>query len=121
MINFVSAAILCLLLIGRRFRHRHRLWHIRIMWVVIILDTVLVVYLSVFKNVLTKINATMSPLLMIHIGFALTTLVCYYLAIFVGIKLSRGQPGFREKMRVLDHLIVPLRMATLLTSILLKM
>ncbi|MBX7232429.1 MAG: hypothetical protein K1X29_10120 [Bdellovibrionales bacterium] len=115
-INSVSFAIYLLLLYGRSLATINLNKHIRWMIAVIALDTSLILFLVFFRNALSKVNLSMSPLLIIHIIFALSTVVAYVLTLYWGFKIRSGlrQPGL---MRRLDRIIVTLRALTLLTSI----
>lgn len=121
--NAISAIVLAILLYGRSLWKTNRSLHAKIMMGVILTDISLVVYLSVFNNALTKINATMSGLLMIHIFFALSTVIGYLFAIYYGLGLYLGNPPpektlhFRKQIRRVDRIVVPMRVMTLVTSI----
>jgi len=57
--------------------------------------------------------------LIIHISFALSTVVFYIFAIIYGVKILKGQRQYISKMKLIDRFVTPLRVLTLITSILL--
>jgi len=116
MANLISFVILAFLLYGRRLAARDRRQHALWMSLVIAADFSLIAYLTVARRALSKVEVGMPPLLMVHLAFAVTTVLLYFVALGVGIRLLRGakHPGL---MRKLDRLIVPFRIATFLSSL----
>ncbi len=119
MANLYSFVILCLLLIGRRLPKRSIRLHSFWMSAVILADLALIGYLVFGREALTKIDLKMPALLYVHLAFAVSTVLLYFWAMFVGIQLLKGWPH-PEMMRALDRVIVPCRILTFVTSVLLQ-
>ncbi len=84
------------------------------------LDISLVLFLVFGKNVLPKVQTHFSPLLGIHIAMALSVVVMYFIALHYGLKIIKGfEKEYRPKMRMLDRIFIPLRVGTLITSLML--
>jgi len=118
--NIVSASILALILWGRSYHNKCRKTHIRLMGLAMTLDILLVLFLVFGKRVLPKVQTHFSPLLGIHIFMALSVVVLYFMALRYGIKIIKGfEKEYRPKMRKLDRVFIPLRVGTLVTSLML--
>lgn len=120
MANLVSFVILAFLLFGRSLAHKNRRLHAAWMSFVIASDFALIAYLTLARRALSKVNSEMPPLLMVHLTFAISTVVLYLVAVTIGIRLLRGAQH-RNLMRKLDRLIVPCRILTFLTSLALQL
>jgi hypothetical protein len=116
MVNFISFVILCFLLAGRRLAPARRKLHAWWMTAVIAADLILISYLVLGRSALDKVALPMPMALYIHLCFAITTVLLYLMAIFVGIQILSGHPR-PGAMRGLDRVIVPCRILTLATSI----
>lgn len=116
MANFFSFVILVFLLIGRRLARRSPRLHGQWMTGVISADLILIGYLVIARKALGKLSGDMPVLLMIHLSFAVTTVILYLLALWIGWRLLQGHshPG---AMRRLDRVITPTRILTLATSL----
>ncbi len=119
MVNLVSALILACLLWGRTLARKNVRLHVQVMWFTILADTALVVFLTLSRDVMGTITQRMTLLLSIHIAMALTTVCLYYVAAYWGWQLLRGKREYLARMRIADRIIVPMRIGTLLTSVLL--
>ena len=119
MTNIISFVILLGLLAGRRLGRRQPKRHAIWMSSVIGADLLLVGYLVFGHKALSKVSAEMPLLLMIHIFFAVSTVVFYGLAFRSGINLLRGRSA-RISMKILDRWIVTLRSLTFATSVALQ-
>ncbi len=120
MANISSFLILILLFYGRSLRHSNKKKHALIMSLVIGLDLILVLALVFMRNALGQVDTDMHWSLMVHLPFAVGTLLLYFVALFVGIKLLKGDRSYLGKMRFLDRLIMPGRTLTFLTSVLME-
>jgi hypothetical protein len=120
MTNLISAMILGMLLWGRPLAKKNPGLHVKVMWVVILADTILVVFLTFARDVFGTILNKMTPLLAIHIALALSTVILYYVAAYWGMKNLKGQRQFLIHMKRLDRAIVPLRILTLVTSLIMQ-
>ncbi|MEC9283799.1 MAG: hypothetical protein VX642_13890 [Bdellovibrionota bacterium] len=114
--NIISFVILVLLFWGRSLHSKNRELHIKVMSFVIAADLLLVGYLALFNNALSKINGEMSGLLIVHLFFAITTVVLYLRLIPIGIKLAKGDESQRPSMKQMDRIIIVFRTMTFLTS-----
>ena len=114
--NIISFVILVLMFWGRSLHSKNPKLHIRVMSLVIASDLLLVGYLALFNQALTKINAEMSGLLIIHLFFSITTVILYLRLIPIGIKLGKGDESQRASMRQMDRIIVVFRTMTFITS-----
>ena len=112
--------ILVFFFYGRSLHKKNVDAHIRWMYVVMAMDLSLVAYLALFRGALGKIDAGMSPLLMIHLCFAISTVVLYFLMAYFGTGLARGREEFRKVMKRLDKVMVFTRVFTLVTSVLMS-
>ncbi|MFK8138200.1 MAG: hypothetical protein AB8E15_07570 [Bdellovibrionales bacterium] len=117
--SIVSFIILCLFIYGRSLHAKNRSQHIKIMKTVIVADTALVLYLALIQRVLVKVNADMSVLLMVHIFFALSTVLLYWVMMYHGIRAVKGFESSRRLIKPLDRILLPFRILTFLTSSLL--
>lgn len=81
------------------------------------LDLSLVAYLAIFRNALGKIDSNISPLLIVHLCFAVSTVVLYFLMAYYGTGLAKGKEQNRKTMRRLDKIMVFTRVFTLVTSL----
>ena len=115
--NVLSFLILILFFYGRSLHTKKPKAHVKWMTLVMVLDLSLVAYLALFRDVLTKIDAGMSSLLIIHLFFALGTVVLYFIMAYSGYKISKGEDSFRRVMRRLDYVMVGARVFTLITSL----
>ena len=76
--NSISAIILVLFFYARSLHKKNAEAHIRWMYIVMALDLSLVGYLAIFRNALGKIDADISLLLVIHLCFAISTVLLYF-------------------------------------------
>lgn len=118
--SFISFFILVLILFFRTDFARKKFKHPRWMGAVVMADLILVLYLATAKNVLAKINPDISPVLIIHIIVALTTVVGYVAAFFYGYKLATGFAEYRKQMKLIDRIVVPARILVFITMVVLK-
>lgn len=116
LINGISAAILLLLLWGRSLAKKNLRAHIRVVSVAMLLDLLLVLYLAVAREALTKVNLSMPWLLTVHVSLALGVLLFYVLVTHAGWNLLKGRESYRKRLRFLDRVIVPTRILVLVTS-----
>ena len=91
----------------------------RVMTIVIIADLALVTHLVLERDALSKVGMAMPWTLKIHVPIAIFTVVMYLITGFTGYQLYRGKP-LHQRMRLLDHILVPARVLTLLTSLMVQ-
>ena len=87
----------------------------------IVADILLVLSLVFMRDALGQVTLTMPLLLKVHVSIAVSTVLAYLGALFVGTQLLRGRLSYRPAMRALDRFLVPARILTFLTSLLLEM
>lgn len=118
--NFVSFVILIAFFYGRSLRkgggRKHALW----MTGVIFSDFTLIAYLVFSRDAMSKINPEMSGYLMMHLFFALFTVALYLMALFYGVRQLLGHNS-RSELRAIDRWVVPTRVLTLITSLILQL
>ena len=114
--NFLSFVILCVFLYGRSLRKTNLPLHIKLMSTAIAADVLLVAFLVVARSALSKVHSGMPIQLIIHIFFALSTVILYAFAVYVGLKLKNGQRQYLSKMRLIDKFVTPMRILTWITS-----
>jgi hypothetical protein len=115
--NIISAGILILFFYARSLYKTNPKLHVRMMILVMFLDLSLVAYLAVFRDALSKINADISVLLLVHLFFALSTVLLYFRMAYAGYLISKGNEASRRLMRKLDKVMIFTRVFTLITSI----
>jgi hypothetical protein len=87
-----SAGVLALIAAGLFFRKRPPA-HIPLMLSAFALDLGSVVYLQLQRNAVQTAAGRPTAVLMVHVGFALTTLVLYGAMIVTGVRLLRRGAG----------------------------
>ncbi len=86
----------------------------------LIADYVLVFYLVAFRDALGEINSAMHWTLMLHIPFALTTLIFYALTAYTGYRLWKGEHKLRFRLRLYDRILIFARIFTFFTSVMVQ-
>jgi hypothetical protein len=119
MANLISFTILVFFFWGRSLRFKNLRLHIWVMSFVILADLILVGGLVVHRHALEKVGLGMPWTLKIHVPIAIFTVVMYLITAWTGYQLLRGRP-LHARMRLLDHILVPARVLTLLTSIMVQ-
>lgn len=102
---------------GRGLHGRDLKRHVRVMRFVIVGDLALIVGLVVLRDALSKVHSDMKWSLMVHVPIAISTVVLYLLMVYFATGTYWGRP-WRHWIRRLDRLLVPFRVATSLTSVL---
>jgi hypothetical protein len=115
--NILSFSILCVFFYGRSLRKTNVSMHWRIMAGVIGADVLLILFLVFGRSALSKVSPDMPLILMVHIFFALSTVVLYGLATYFGIQLLKGHRAHLKSMRRVDRVLTPFRVLTLITSV----
>lgn len=118
---WLSLFILILLYFTHFFGFTNRRMHMLSAWIVIIVDSALVLWLAIGRNVLEKLNDDVNWLLIVHILLALSCLFFYFLAAKYGIKLSKGDENYRRKMRLISIVILPIRSLVFITILIIKL
>ncbi|MGZ3787782.1 MAG: hypothetical protein ACXVLQ_04625 [Bacteriovorax sp.] len=112
-----SVCIYALMIYGISKRKKRNI-HVPTMSVVLCWDILLILQIELSRKAVEKASqAIANPwLLNVHVSFALTTVVFYFLLIFTGRKLLKGQSEFRTKHRLFGWSAFALRTLTLITS-----
>ena len=87
---------------------------------VTVADVTLVLGLVVFRDALTKVRLDMPWTLQIHVPIAVLTVLLYVATWWAGYQLWKGDTGARDRLRKLDKLLVPARILTLVTSLMVQ-
>jgi len=119
MANLISFTILVFFFWGRSLRFKNLKLHMQVMTAVIVADLLLVAALVVERNALGKVGSGMPWTLKIHVPIAIFTVIMYLITGWTGYQLYRGKP-LHKRMRTLDRILVPSRVLTLLTSLMVQ-
>lgn len=120
MANLLSFLILILFFYGRSLHKSNLRLHIRLMILALVADYALVVGLVIGRDALSSIEPSMHWTLMIHIPFALSTVVLYAITATYGYQLRKGNEAARHSLRRFDRLLVFTRVMTLVTSLIMQ-
>lgn len=112
----ISSVIFICLLLAIGFVKFSVKWHERAILTVFGADVALVTFLVLARKALGKISVSMPTILIIHIGFALTTLLVYAYCIRLGFLLKAGHEHYRKDLRRGAVVLVVIRLMNLLTS-----
>lgn len=115
--NLQSVLILILMYVGLYFR-KQRSTHVKIMASAIVWDILLILQIELSRSAIKTASKVMSnPMIMnIHISLAVSTVVLYFVLIFLGRKLLRGENQVRNAHKMAGWLCIVLRTCTLITS-----
>jgi hypothetical protein len=116
----ISAINLAIFFYGRSLRFTNLRRHIQVMTFVTVADITLVLGLVVFRDALTKVHMDMSWTLQIHVPIAVLTVLVYVATWWAGYRLWKGDSAARNRLRQLDKFLVPLRILTLVTSLMVQ-
>jgi hypothetical protein len=119
MANLISAVILFFFFWGRSLRFKNLWLHMRVMTAVIAADLALVAYLVVNHDALGKVGLSMPWTLKVHVPIAVFTVFMYLLTGWTGYQLYKGKP-LHARMRFFDRILVPARVLTLITSLMVQ-
>lgn len=114
--NILSFIILVFFFWGRSLRFKNLRLHIQVMTLVIVADLLLVLGLVIHRRALEKVAMDMPWTLKIHVPIAVITVLLYFPTAWAGYQLYKGK-NTRRMLRYLDRVLVPARVLTLLTSL----
>ncbi len=115
--NVISTFTLVLFFTGRLLVKKNLRLHIRFISLAMIIDVGLVLALVIFRNALgTVVGGDMSSMLKLHVAIAISTIIGYAYATFLGLKLVKGQRRYLRQMRTLDPILLSLRFLNTYTS-----
>jgi hypothetical protein len=109
---------LVLYFVGFAMRRRRSV-HIWVMGTAIALDLVVVALVETERHVVKKVVAGVSPLLRVHVGFALSSLALCALAVVTGARLYYGK-GTRRPHKTIGYLLLFVRSAVSVTYFMVK-
>ena len=112
-----SILIYCLMVFGISKRQNRKI-HIPTMRTVLVWDILLILQIELGRGAIDKATkALVNPMLLnIHVSFAITCVVFYFLLIYTGSNLLKGKNEFRLKHRIFGWTAFVLRTLTLITS-----
>lgn len=113
-VQIYSSAVFALVLVGVSFRRRPKI-HIPIMLSAFALDLGSVVFLQIQRRAVQKAASKPTPILLVHISFALASLILYAAMTATGTRLARTGQG-RGTHRVLAAIFLVCRAGTWVTS-----
>jgi uncharacterized membrane protein YhhN len=116
----ISAITLAIFFYGRSLRFTNLRRHIQVMTFVTVADILLVLGLVIFRDALTKVRMDMPWTLQVHVPIAVFTVILYVLTWLAGYRLWKGEAAARERLRALDRVLVPARILTLVTSLMVQ-
>jgi hypothetical protein len=100
-------------------KRRERSTHIWLMGTAIVLDLIMVLLVEMERHVVKKVIAGVSPLLKIHVAFAVSSLTLCALAVITGTRLYYGK-GTRRPHKTIGFLLLIVRSAVAITSFMVK-
>lgn len=115
--NLISFLILVLFFWGRSLCFKNLRLHIKVMLFCLLADLILVLALVMMRDALSQVSLGMHWTLLVHIPFAVGTLVLYLIAARAGFRLYRGDETARPLLRHTDKILVFFRVMTLVTSL----
>ncbi len=112
-----SGLILTLMFVGIYFR-RNASKHMNIMRTVIVWDILLILQIELNRSAIIKASKAMDNrmILNIHVAIAVTTVVLYFVQIFSGRKLSKGDQSKRSFHKKIGITTTIFRTLTFITS-----
>lgn len=99
-------------------KRKNRSVHVPVMTVVLTWDILLILQIELGRQAVEKASAALiNPMLLnIHVSFAVSCVVFYFLLIYTGRKLLKGNNQFRLRHRIFGWTAFVLRTLTLITS-----
>lgn len=114
----IQSIIIYSLMIFGITKRKNRKIHIPTMICVLIWDILLILQIELGRGAVEKATKAMvNPMILnIHISFAVSCVIFYFLLIYTGKKLLIGQNQFRTRHRIFGWTAFALRSLTLITS-----
>lgn len=116
-----SALIVLLMIVGIKNSKKRKL-HVKIMLTSIIWDILLILQIELTRGAIEKVHGQLTipmqrnPLLMVHLFFAIGSVVLYFFMMFSGRKILQGKTSCIKKHSLLGKVTFSFRVLTLLTS-----
>ena len=97
---------------------KHRSKHYKIMGIAIAWDIILILQIELTRNAILKASKIMTNpmMLKIHLFFAISSVVLYFIMIFTGRKILSGELSFKPKHKVIGWVTFAFRIMTFATS-----
>jgi len=116
-IIIVTLMLYAVSLVARKAKNRYK--HAKLMKLVIVWDILLILQIELTRGAIAKASKAFEnkALLNIHVSLALSTVLLYFLAAFIGKKIIKeGREDLVYKHKLVGRLTVVLRLSTLVTS-----
>ena len=112
-----SICIVALMLLGI-LKRRDRRMHVRIMYLAIIWDLILIAQIELSRSAILKASAAMkNPMILnIHVFLAVSAVVLYGFMVYSGRQMIANVPGVRARHKVLGYTTFLVRILVLITS-----
>ena len=118
--NVVSSIALVIFLYGRSQVKKNLNLHKWLMATAMSIDVALIATLTIKRDAVgTVASGEMSTLLWIHVPIAISTVIGYVFAVYFVTRIMKGQRRYLKHIRIADKIIVPLRILTTITSLML--
>ena len=97
---------------------KNRKRHVPIMALTILWDILLILQIELTRSAIDKASKvpTNAAILNIHVSFAITSVILYFVLIYTGRKLLKGDKDIRSKHKLFGWSAFVFRTLTLLTS-----
>lgn len=114
-LHHVTTVVLVLLAIGLMLR-RDSKWHPRFMLTAFCLDFFVFIYLEITSYIVETAITVPRPILLFHATCAFAMLVCYFLLIYLGGRILKGDYTLLVSHKTIACVFIPLRIAAYVTS-----
>ena len=95
MLHFLSTLVVLAIGTGLWFRHRNPRFHMPIMVACFVGDVSLVLWIELSRHAVETVVKSIKPIVLVHAGISLTTIVCYVILLGLGFGLFRGNRDLR--------------------------
>jgi hypothetical protein len=95
MLHFLSTLVLIGIGVGLWFRRRNPQYHMPIMVGCFVADVSLVLWIELNRHAVETVVKSIKPIVLVHAGISLTTIVCYLALLGLGFGLFRGNGRLR--------------------------
>jgi len=95
MLHLLSSLVVLAIGTGLWFRHRNPRYHMPIMLACFVADVSLVLWIELSRHAVETVVKSIKPIVLVHAGISLTTIVCYVILLGLGFGLFRGNSRLR--------------------------
>jgi hypothetical protein len=95
MLHVLSTLVVIGIGVGLWFRHRNPKYHMPIMVACFVADVSLVLWIELNRHAVETVVKSIKPIVLVHAGISLTTIVCYLALLGLGFGLFRGNGRLR--------------------------